>query len=97
MTKFYNFSFFLYSIEIPLLDKSEKTRHDCTVLFFTPGRFKADIQCKSLVYSNAIMTSNTSRPIVSSNASTFISNNPANQSMHVWRFIPPVEITVVEQ
>ncbi|XP_062549215.1 protein brunelleschi [Armigeres subalbatus] len=61
-------------ILIPALNKDEKAFHECSVVFFTPGRFKADIQCRSLS-----------------------STGETGSSSHVWRFIPPVEITVIDQ
>lgn len=64
-------------ILIPALNKDEKAFHECSVVFFTPGRFKADIQCRSL----------------SSNGD--VGSTPT--SSHVWRFIPPVEITVIDE
>lgn len=67
-----------FRIVIPNLNRNEKVFHQCSVIFFTPGRFKADIQCRSL---------NSTVPQHS------ILNNSEN---HVWRFIPPVEITVIE-
>ncbi|KXJ79652.1 hypothetical protein RP20_CCG000124 [Aedes albopictus] len=66
-------------ILIPALNKDEKAFHECSVVFFTPGRFKADIQCRSL----------------SSNGD--VGSTPSSSSSHVWRFIPPVEITVVDE
>ncbi|XP_058454101.1 protein brunelleschi [Malaya genurostris] len=62
-------------ILIPSLNKDEKAFHECSVLFFTPGRFKADIQCRSLNSTG----------------------DHGSSSSHVWRFIPPVEITVIDQ
>lgn len=70
---------FRHSILIPALNKDEKAFHECSVVFFTPGRFKADIQCRSL----------------SSNGD--VGSTPSSSSSHVWRFIPPVEITVVDE
>lgn len=71
--------FYHHSILIPALNKDEKAFHECSVVFFTPGRFKADIQCRSL----------------SSNGD--VGSTPSTSSSHVWRFIPPVEITVVDE
>lgn len=68
-------------ILIPALNKDEKAFHECSVVFFTPGRFKADIQCRSLS-----STGDAAPPPPSSSSSS-----------HVWRFIPPVEITVIDQ
>ncbi|ETN60672.1 NIK and IKK{beta} binding protein [Anopheles darlingi] len=82
-------------ILIPSLNKDEKAFHRCSVLFFTPGRFKADIQCRSL--SSTQPTPPTARgddggaPIMPS------VNAAPDSASHVWRFIPPIEITVVDQ
>lgn len=85
---------------VPILNRNEKAFHECSVLFFTPGRFKVDIQCRSLssinpTAANAVTTStmaNEHMPTVS------IGNTVPllNSDMHVWKFIPPVEITVIE-
>lgn len=82
---------FSFSIEIPALKKGEKAFHECSVLFFTPGRFKADIQCNSSRSSDADITALENGDLVPYSSST-------NQIMnsHTWRFIPPIEITVTE-
>uniref|UniRef100_A0A182SBF3 Trs120/TRAPPC9 fourth Ig-like domain-containing protein n=1 Tax=Anopheles maculatus TaxID=74869 RepID=A0A182SBF3_9DIPT len=83
-------------ILIPSLNKDEKAFHKCSVLFFTPGRFKADIQCRSL--SSTLQTAPQQR---TDEAGTVgISTLPApgpDSASHVWRFIPPIEITVLDQ
>ncbi|XP_055539117.1 protein brunelleschi [Wyeomyia smithii] len=73
-------------IVIPSLNKDEKAFHECSVLFFTPGRFKADIQCRSL----SSMGDGSAPNCVAV-------GSVASSSSHVWRFIPPVEITVIDQ
>uniref|UniRef100_A0A182IYU7 NIK and IKK(beta) binding protein n=1 Tax=Anopheles atroparvus TaxID=41427 RepID=A0A182IYU7_ANOAO len=75
---------------IPSLNKDEKAFHKCSVLFFTPGRFKADIQCRSL--------SSTQQPSQRGDDSMPPAVPPGPDSAsHVWRFIPPIEITVADQ
>ncbi|XP_053690651.1 protein brunelleschi [Sabethes cyaneus] len=74
-------------ILIPSLNKDEKAFHECSVLFFTPGRFKADIQCRSLSSMGESLA--TAGPTTAAAV--------AASSSHVWRFIPPVEITVIDQ
>ncbi|XP_061511655.1 protein brunelleschi isoform X1 [Anopheles gambiae] len=81
-------------ILIPSLNKDEKAFHKCSVLFFTPGRFKADIQCRSL--------SSTLQPAATVLQRTDELGGPAaapgpDSASHVWRFIPPIEITVLDQ
>ncbi|XP_055386029.1 protein brunelleschi [Condylostylus longicornis] len=124
-------------IVIPILDKNNTIDHDCSVVFFTPGRFKANLQCRSLPISN-VMNSNSLLPqqshqikenigtagnnltnslqrnlpsyssslgssnIESCNVQNYadalvgLNNNNFDQNQHVWKFIPPVEITVIE-
>ncbi|XP_052865925.1 protein brunelleschi [Anopheles cruzii] len=74
-------------ILIPSLNKDEKAFHRCSVLFFTPGRFKADIQCRSL-------SSTQQAPHRGDDSGA--GGGPETAS-HVWRFIPPIEITVMDQ
>lgn len=47
-------------------------------------RFKADIQCRSAASPNPSAFDNT------------IMASKMNADAHVWRFIPPIEITVIE-
>lgn len=81
------------SILIPALNKDEKAFHECSVIFFTPGRFKADIQCRSLSSTTATTAASVDSAVVVSSSSAASSSS----SSHVWRFIPPVEITVIDQ
>ncbi|XP_058058745.1 protein brunelleschi isoform X2 [Anopheles bellator] len=74
-------------ILIPSLNKDEKAFHRCSVLFFTPGRFKADIQCRSL-------SSTQQAPPRGDDSGA---GGGAETASHVWRFIPPIEITVMDQ
>jgi trafficking protein particle complex subunit 9 len=91
--------FFQNRIKIPYLNRNEKASHECSVLFFTPGRFKADIQCRSL---NSTTTTTHLNDFNAHTTSTIqhgliaLNNNNNNNETHIWRFIPPVEITVVE-
>uniref|UniRef100_A0A1S4J791 Uncharacterized protein n=2 Tax=Culex quinquefasciatus TaxID=7176 RepID=A0A1S4J791_CULQU len=80
-------------ILIPALNKDEKAFHECSVIFFTPGRFKADIQCRSLSSTTATTAASVDSAVVVSSSSAASSSS----SSHVWRFIPPVEITVIDQ
>uniref|UniRef100_A0A182QUW4 NIK and IKK(beta) binding protein n=1 Tax=Anopheles farauti TaxID=69004 RepID=A0A182QUW4_9DIPT len=86
-------------ILIPSLNKDEKAFHKCSVLFFTPGRFKADIQCRSL--SSTLQPSARERTDDPASVGTMpmVAATPAPDSSasHVWRFIPPIEITVLDQ
>lgn len=49
---------FLHSTLIPSLSKNSTASHECSVVFFTPGRFKVDIQCKTQQALSAIPTVN---------------------------------------
>ncbi|XP_035908823.1 protein brunelleschi [Anopheles stephensi] len=80
-------------ILIPSLNKDEKAFHKCSVLFFTPGRFKADIQCRSL--SSTLQTAPQQRADESTGG--LLATPGPDSASHVWRFIPPIEITVLDQ
>ncbi|XP_053674942.1 protein brunelleschi [Anopheles nili] len=80
-------------ILIPSLNKDEKAFHKCSVLFFTPGRFKADVQCRSL--SSTLQP--TAQRTDETGGVTLMSGSGPESASHVWRFIPPIEITVLDQ
>uniref|UniRef100_A0A1L8DWH3 Putative targeting complex trapp subunit n=1 Tax=Nyssomyia neivai TaxID=330878 RepID=A0A1L8DWH3_9DIPT len=91
-------------ILIPFLGRSERASHECSVIFFTPGRFKADIQCSA---QNSQMVSISSHAAESSSSGCGVSSVGAitvsgtsgrrgASDAHVWRFTPPIEVTVVE-
>lgn len=63
---------------ISSLSNNEVASHKCSAIFFTPGRFKVDIQCKTQSASS------------SSGLSTV-----SNDTHHIWKFIPPLEVLVV--
>lgn len=93
-------------LHIPVLGTNEKASHEISVLFFTSGRYKSDIQCRSLqVASSGVMTmSRAGGAVVSPQQPPVIIRTNTNMpvgdvtgsSAHTWRFIPSVEITVVE-
>ena len=72
---------FICRIIINSLNNNEHASHDCSVIFFTAGRFKVDIQCKS----QQVQAQSSGGAILA-----------ANDTHHTWKFIPPIEITVVE-
>ncbi|XP_050076583.1 protein brunelleschi [Anopheles maculipalpis] len=82
-------------ILIPSLNKDEKAFHKCSVLFFTPGRFKADIQCRSL--SSTLQAAPQQRTDESGTGLPTLATPGPDSASHVWRFIPPIEITVLDQ
>ncbi|XP_055684255.1 protein brunelleschi [Lutzomyia longipalpis] len=91
-------------ILIPFLGRSERASHECSVIFFTPGRFKADIQCSAQnsqmvsISSHAADSSSSGCGVSSVGAITVSGNSghrPATDA-HVWRFTPPIEVTVIE-
>ncbi|KAM7351155.1 trafficking protein particle complex subunit brun [Cochliomyia hominivorax] len=98
-------------IRIPILRKDEKINHECTVLFFTPGRFKTSIQCHAKPQN--LGTGNNNNPLLSRscpvpqptenslhitlNDITVGAQSYHEQQEHIWKFIPPIEVTVVEQ
>ncbi|KAH8249066.1 hypothetical protein KR032_005610 [Drosophila birchii] len=79
-------------IAIPLLAKQEQRQHTCSVIFFTPGRFKASIECSSNPQHKQVEH----RSSTTETADMFASSYDEQQA-HVWKFIPPIEVTVVEQ
>ncbi|XP_055918283.1 protein brunelleschi [Eupeodes corollae] len=97
---------------IPLLEKNEEAHHECTVMFFTPGIYKTNIQCRSLppqdrptvsastaatATSRAFDVAPTATPgqLEQSAYQNFASYHESQQ--HAWKFIPPIEVTVLEQ
>ncbi|CAH2234031.1 jg27470, partial [Pararge aegeria aegeria] len=75
-------------IVLATLLESAKAFHECTVVFLTPGEYKIDIQCS------------TSEPILDE-APVIRDNEPSAQTCagevsHIWRFIPPVAISVTD-
>ncbi|KAJ2945686.1 hypothetical protein O0L34_g525 [Tuta absoluta] len=74
-------------VVLPVLPESEKAYHECTVVFLTPGEYKIDIQCS------------TTEPILEE-LSLRDSDTPSiiqphcSEVSHIWRFIPPVAISV---
>lgn len=82
-----------------MLNRNDAVFHECSVIFFTPGRFKADIQCFADTSSNA-RTSQLHQSQFYSKANINVSKalNTSNRSndTQIWRLIPPVEITVTE-
>ncbi|EDW02773.1 protein brunelleschi [Drosophila grimshawi] len=95
-------------ITIPVLEKSAQSQHNCSVIFFTPGRFKASIECatRPQQQGSGILTRSCpeatklsqletlSSP--SANLNTLSASSLDEQQPHVWKFIPPIEVTVME-
>lgn len=63
------------------LDDQGSVYHECNVVFFMPGLYKIDIQCSSQA-----------RP-ASALSSGDVGNAPP---AHIWKLIPPIEITVTD-
>ncbi|XP_034834345.1 protein brunelleschi [Maniola hyperantus] len=75
-------------VVLSTLLESAKAFHECTVVFLTPGDYKIDIQCS------------TTEPILDE-APLVRDSQPSAQSCagevsHIWRFIPPVAISVTD-
>uniref|UniRef100_A0A6B2EIB5 Putative targeting complex trapp subunit n=1 Tax=Phlebotomus kandelakii TaxID=1109342 RepID=A0A6B2EIB5_9DIPT len=94
-------------ILIPFLGRSERASHECSVIFFTPGRFKADIQCSAQNSQMVSISSHAAESTSSGGGVSSVGGNTANTSAslsgrrvsadsHIWRFTPPIEVTVVE-
>ncbi|XP_011292193.2 protein brunelleschi [Musca domestica] len=95
-------------VRIPILKKDEKVNHECTVLFFTPGRFKTSIQCHAKPQqqqkhspANSMLSrscpANDPNLHITLNDITVGAQSYHEQQEHIWKFIPPIEVTVVEQ
>lgn len=71
------------------LPESAKAYHECTVVFLTPGEYKIDIQCSTTepVLEDTSLR-DTEHPSIIEPCSGEVS--------HVWRFIPPVAISVTD-
>jgi len=72
------------------------------VIFFTPGRFKASIECtsnpqKQSEQPSSLLTRSCPAEAESVGQSVMFSSSYDEQQAHVWKFIPPIEVTVVEQ
>lgn len=81
--------FYFFRVVLTTLLESAKAYHECTVVFLTPGEYKIDIQCS------------TTEPIVDEVPHIKDTNQVPVQSCaseisHVWRFIPPVAISVTD-
>ncbi|CAK1555670.1 unnamed protein product [Leptosia nina] len=74
-------------VVLTTLEETAKAYHECTVVFLTPGEFKIDIQCST---TEPISED----PIKEENSS--IIQPCAGEISHVWRFIPPVAISVTD-
>ncbi|XP_030020287.2 protein brunelleschi [Manduca sexta] len=72
------------------LPESTKAYHECTVVFLTPGEYKIDIQCST---TEAILDDT---PIIKEPDHPPIITSCAGEISHVWRFIPPVAISVTD-
>ncbi|XP_054742019.1 protein brunelleschi [Anastrepha obliqua] len=90
-------------VSIPLLQKHAQIQHECTVIFFTPGRFKASIQCCSKPQPPAVQPAGVqtldsgAAPALQINEIVGSTASYHEQQEHVWKFIPPIEVTVIEQ
>ncbi|XP_037957799.1 protein brunelleschi [Teleopsis dalmanni] len=100
---------------IPLLQKNEQAEHQCSIIFFTPGRFKTSIQCytkpkqkKSVSITNPLLSRSCPVPEMNSSqakadAAQLLlqditgATSYHEQQEHVWKFIPPIEVTVIKQ
>ncbi|XP_022123809.2 protein brunelleschi [Pieris rapae] len=72
-------------IVLSTLEETAKAYHECTVVFLTPGEFKIDIQCS------------TTEPLTDDpNAKDMSIQQCSGEISHVWRFIPPVAISVTD-
>lgn len=92
---FFIFLYLLFSnrIQIKSLQTNEKISHDCSVIFFTAGRFKTSIQCS---HSGPLTADeHHSLNTLAQNYALNMDNNKLDSQ--TWQYIPAPEITVVEQ
>ncbi|KOB69481.1 NIK-and IKBKB-binding protein [Operophtera brumata] len=73
-------------VVLSTLPESEKAYHECTVVFLTPGEYKIDIQCST--------TEPMYEPSVKESEHPSIITPCSGEISHVWRFIPPVAISL---
>lgn len=70
------------------LEETAKAYHECTVVFLTPGEFKIDIHCS------------TTEPLTDDlnvkEEQLSLVQPYSGEVSHVWRFIPPVAISVTD-
>lgn len=78
-----------FSILIKNLNRNEKAFYECSAIFFTAGRYKADIKC-SKVGIDSDAQQQTSKQLY------YAINGINGTDAHTWQFIPAPEITVVE-
>ncbi|XP_069696670.1 protein brunelleschi isoform X2 [Periplaneta americana] len=64
---------------LPELVEQGSAYHECSIVFFTPGQYKVDIQCSS-----------------QDNHPLGDKDQTVNDIGHIWKFTPPVAITVVD-
>ncbi|KAL0871281.1 hypothetical protein ABMA27_005032 [Loxostege sticticalis] len=77
-------------VVLPTLAESAKAYHECTVVFLTPGEYKIDIQCSTtepVLEDTAILKETDHQSLI---------QPCAGEVSHVWRFIPPVAISVTD-
>lgn len=72
-----------HRIKIESLNHNTATSHECSAIFLTPGRYKADIQCCSKPNSNGIVLHGATSKL-------------SDSDVQVWKYIPSIDITVME-
>lgn len=77
-------------VVLTTLPESAKAYHECTVVFLTPGEYKIDIQCSTTepILDEIPLTKETDPPSIIQPC--------VGEVSHVWRFIPPVAISVTD-
>ncbi|XP_049875620.1 protein brunelleschi [Pectinophora gossypiella] len=73
-------------VVLSALPESAKAYHECTVVFLTPGEYKIDIQCSTTEPILEDITIRDDTPSIIQPCTSEVS--------HIWRFIPPVAISV---
>lgn len=85
----------LSSILIKTLNRNEKAFYECSAIFFTAGRYKADIKCSNA--GNDSSNGDTQQQHTANTHALYYAINGINgNDAHTWQFIPAPEITVVE-
>ncbi|XP_059052611.1 protein brunelleschi [Achroia grisella] len=76
-------------VVLSTLAESAKAYHECAVVFLTPGEYKIDIQCSTTEpVLDDVTIKDTDNPAIVQSCTGEVS--------HVWRFIPPVAISVTD-
>lgn len=85
------------------MNRNEKAFYECSAIFFTAGRYKADIKCLNAGIETTTTNNNPNNNNNINNTQQHTStqlyyaiNGINGNDAHTWQFIPAPEITVIE-